>query len=91
MPELTIERAKYGQGFTVYEWGTYGRNSVLAGQTKKQYKDGFDTVEEAQAAYPEATYDGCVRSAHNTFDHLPDPDDPSSWRMTDGEFDDGSY
>lgn len=86
--ELTIEQGKYG-GWTVYKWGVYERSSVLAGQTKKQFVDNFDTLEEAQEAYPKAEVG--YRSAHNTFDHLPDPDDPSSWRMTDGEFDDGSY
>jgi hypothetical protein len=71
--EITIEPAKYGNGFTVYEWGTYGESSVLAGQTKKQYLDGFDTIEEAKEAYPEADVTG-VQSAYNTFDHLPDED-----------------
>ena len=87
--EHTIERSKYGHGYNVYAWGTYDRSSVLAGQTKKQFVDGFDTLEEAQAAYPDV--DVGFRSAHNSVAHLPDPDDPSSWRMTDGEFDDGSY
>ena len=87
--ERTIERAKYGSGYSVYEFGVYPRSSVLAGQTRKQFIDGFDTLEEAQAAYPDA--DVGYRDAHNHFGHLPDPDEPSSWRMTNGEFDDGSY
>ena len=86
---ITIEPSKYDDGFNVYEWGTYPRSSVLAGQTKKQMIDGFDTLEEAKEAYPEAEVG--YRDPYNTFDHLPDPEDPSSWRMTDGEFDDGSY
>ena len=69
--ELTIEAAGYGIGYSVYEWGRYARNSVLAGQRKKQYIDGFDTLEEAQEAFPAAKVTG-HRSAHNTFDHLPD-------------------
>ena len=84
--ELTIEPAKYGEGYTVYEWGTYEDSSVLAGQTKKQFLDGFDTLEEAQAAYPEAEATGRV-SAHNTFDHLPDEDGntgPSPYDMDYG-------
>jgi hypothetical protein len=87
--ELTIEADKYGNGYNVYEWSVYERSSVLAGQEKKQYIDGFNTLEEAEAAYPEAV--AGYRQANNYFHHLPDPDDPSSWRMTDGEFDDGSY
>ena len=86
--ELTIEAGKYG-GFTVYEWGIYPDHSVLAGQDKKQFIDNFDTLEEAEKEYPEAVTG--YRSANNYVDHLPDPEDPSSWRMTDGEFDDGSY
>ena len=86
--ELTIEKGKYG-GYTVYKWGVYERSSVLAGQTKKQFVANFSTLEEAQAEYPDA--DVGYRDAGNFFDHLPDPDDPSSWRMTNGEFDDGSY
>jgi len=55
--ELTIEKSQFG-GFTVYSWGVYERSSVLAGQTKKQFIDNFDELEEAQEAYPEASYDG---------------------------------
>ena len=87
--ELTIEAGKYG-GFTVYQWGVYPRSSVLAGQESKTFIDNFPTLEQAQAAYPDAIVGH--RDANNYFDHLPDPDEPSSWRMTeDGEFDDGSY
>ena len=48
--EMTIESAKYGTGVTVYGYGTYGSTSVLAGQTKKQYLEGFDTLEQAITA-----------------------------------------
>lgn len=72
MSDLTIEAAKYGGGFSVYEFGTYERSSVLAGQTKKQFLDGFDTLEEAKAAYPTAQ-EG-FRDAGNTFGHLPGDD-----------------
>ena len=71
---ITIEPAQYGHGVSVYEWGRYPRGSVLAGQTRKQYVDGFDTVEQAQAAYPKADVSGYRESAYNTFDHLPDED-----------------
>lgn len=72
--ELTIEPTGSGE-FNVYEWGTYPRSSVLAGQTMKHFRGQFETLEAAQAAYPGATYDGSVRSAHNHFDHLPGEDD----------------
>ncbi len=73
--ERTIEPAKYGNGYTVYEWGIYESSSVLAGQTKKQYVDGFDTIEEAQAKYPDAEASDSIQSAGNYFNHLPGPDD----------------
>lgn len=55
---LTVEPAKYDNGVSVYGYGTYGPTSVLAGQTKKQYLDGFDSVEEALEAYPTAEVGG---------------------------------
>tara|TARA_R110000772_G_scaffold83288_2_gene176104 strand:+ start:1074 stop:1379 length:306 start_codon:yes stop_codon:yes gene_type:complete len=72
--EITIEPAKYGSGFSVYEWGTYERGSVLAGQTKKQFRRGFDTLAEAREAFPDAEVSEGVRSAENTFGHLPGSD-----------------
>ena len=43
-----------GVEYAVYEHGTYERGSVLEGQDKRSFKDSFDTLEEAQAAYPKA-------------------------------------
>ena len=71
---ITIEAARYGNGVSVYGFGTYPRSSVLAGQTMKRFLAGFDTEAEALAAYPNA--DVGYRSAHNTYDHLPGEDDP---------------
>lgn len=51
---LSIEPAKYGDGVTVYGYGEYPKHSVNYGLPRKQFLDGFETVEEAQAAYPEA-------------------------------------
>jgi len=70
--ERTIEKAKYGSGFSVYEFGVYEASSVLAGQAKKSFVDSFDTVEEAKAAFPDAV-EG-ARDAGNTFTHLEGPD-----------------
>ena len=79
---FTIEPSVVGLGidneFTVYEWGTYDRSSVLAGQQKKSYRDTFQTVALALEAYPKADVMEWTVSANNTFDHLPDEDDPIS-------------
>jgi hypothetical protein len=72
MIETTIEKNKYSS-YSVYEFGTYPESSVLAGQTKKQFLDMFDTEEAAQAEYPNAELG--YRDAHNHFDHLPDRED----------------
>ncbi len=64
---MTIENGKYG-GYSVYKFGIYNRNSVLAGQTFKQFIDNFDSIEEAQDAFPEADLGN--REAHNHYDHL---------------------
>lgn len=69
--EVSIERGKYG-GWSVYEFDVYPRSSVLAGQTRKQFIDSFDSLEEAEKQYPHA--DVGYRDAHNSFDHLPDDD-----------------
>lgn len=70
--ETTIEQSQYG-GWSVYEFSTYPRSSVLAGQTRKQWIAGYDTLQEACHHYPNA--DVGYRDANNSFDHLPDEDD----------------
>ena len=50
-----IEPAKDGDGYDVYGYGTYPRGSVLAGQTRRVFLDGYGTLAEAKAAYPDAT------------------------------------
>ena len=47
----TIEPDRSGYGgmpFNVYGWGTWEQGSLLAGQQRKTYIDGFMTLEEAQ-------------------------------------------
>lgn len=44
--------------FTVYEHSRYERTSVLAGQNRRVWMDDFETLEEAQAAYPDAKVSG---------------------------------
>jgi len=68
--DLTIEFSDEYKWYTVYEFGVFPRSSVLAGQTMKTHRGSFDTVEEAQTAYPHATVG--YRDPHNTFNHLPD-------------------
>ena len=60
--------------FTVYEHSTYPRHSVLAGQHRRVWMDDFDTLAEAQAAYPQARVSGATYRAPY-LEHLPKDDD----------------
>lgn len=86
--ELSIEPSKYG-GYAVYEWGVYERNSVLAGQVKKQYRDGGDDLDALKAKYPGAEILEYRRSANNYFNHLPGEEDPVPGGMYPDDYDDG--
>jgi hypothetical protein len=79
--EYTIEPNNRGE-FIVYEWGVYGRNSVLAGQTSKTFIRPFDSVTEALEKYPAADVFEWSIPSGNSFDHLPD------WDMTAREEED---
>ena len=79
MIDQTIE---WGRGatyandrWTVYEHGVYDRNSVLSGQSRRSWLDDFDTLEEAQKAYPEAVV--CAFSTYSAacLNHLPGEDE----------------
>lgn len=61
-------------GYTIKKFtpNGYPRHSVLRGQTRIEYHDHFDTLEEAQAAFPDANCGGPFISEQNTFDHLDD-------------------
>ena len=77
--ELTIEPAQYGTGVTVYEWGWYGKSSVLAGQQKKQYIDEFPTAEDAHLHYPTAEVCEGRGIIHNSLPRCaPDWFDPAA-------------
>lgn len=54
MQGATYFEEKYG----VYEYGFYERGSVLVGRQKRVFLDSFDTLAEAQAAYPDAAWHG---------------------------------
>jgi hypothetical protein len=66
----TYSTSEYG----VYEYSTYPRSSVLAGQERRVFLDSFETLEQAQAAYPDADFTGCgYREPY--LEHLPKDDD----------------
>lgn len=50
----TIERDEFGV-WEVFGHGEYPRDSVLAGQYARIFMARFETLEEAQEAYPTAT------------------------------------
>ena len=62
--------------FAVYEYDTYPRHSVLAGQTRRKWLDHFDTVEAAKAAYPDAEVSASSGYQPPCLSHLPDADGP---------------
>lgn len=77
MTYLTIEPDGDGEywpiEYAVYEWGTHERHSVLEGQPRKTLLMYFETVADAQKAYPEADVSEYgMRPPENSFDHLPE-------------------
>jgi hypothetical protein len=59
-PDIQIEFPSVGKTYArnvygVYEYGEYPRSSVLAGQVRRQFLDSFETLDEARAAYPNAS------------------------------------
>jgi hypothetical protein len=76
--DLTIERgrgATYASDrWTVYEHGTYDRDSVLSGQSRRTWLDDFDTLEEAVIAYPDAVVCACSTYQPPYLGHLRDED-----------------
>jgi len=68
----TIEPDGYGE-VSVYEWGVYERSSVLAGQQRKSFMDGYATAAKALVAYPSARVEaGRIPPAPISVMHLPD-------------------
>ena len=67
--DLTIEYSDEYNWWCLYEFSTYPRSSVLAGQTMKSYRGHYDTLEQAEKENPTASTG--FRDANNTFDHLP--------------------
>lgn len=88
-PEITIEPkrgATYGPSeeapYAAYEYSTYGRGSVLAGQQRRVFLDD-GTLEELKAKYPKADVMAGSLYQPPSLNHLPDEDDP---RTTDEYF-----
>ena len=85
MSYQTVEEASHGETyqnksgtFTVYEIGVYKRGSVLEGQQKRTWLDQFDSLEEAQTAYPEAQLISGSTYREPSLGHLPD-DERGDW------------
>ena len=79
-PDVRIEYPSRGttyctEEYGVYAYGRYGRGSVLCGQQKRQWLASFATLEEAKAAYPQAS--ACCGSGYQapSLNHLPDDGD----------------
>ncbi len=68
---VRAERSEYGGGFVVHGFGTYGRSSVLAGQSMKASIAHFDTHAEAVAVYPEADAGNDWLDPQVSLNHLP--------------------
>lgn len=69
-----IVRNDFGE-YSVKGVDTFPKNSVLAGQPRKNFLDSFVTLEEAQAEYPDATLSNPLLEPQNYVDHLPDTPD----------------
>ena len=61
--------------FTVYEHSTYGRSSVLSGQPRRVWLDDFETLADAQSAYPDAEPMEGTTYAAPSVHHLSDESD----------------
>lgn len=79
MPDLTIERGRgatyASERWTVYGHGVYDQDSVLSGQSRRTWMDDFETLEEAQKAYPEAVVCACSTYQPPHLGHLTDDED----------------
>ena len=58
-PDIRIDYLSKGATYCDDAYGVYPDHSVFAGQESRRFLDSFDTLEEAQAAYPQATFCGC--------------------------------
>jgi tellurite resistance-related uncharacterized protein len=61
--------------YAVKGYDIWPPSSVMAGQVRINHLASFDSMEAAQAAYPEAELSHPMLEPVNTFDHLSDKDD----------------
>lgn len=64
---------EYGS-YSVKGYGMW-ESGCLKGQTKIVFLDMYDSIEEAQKAYPDAELSHALMEPENTFNHLPDTPD----------------
>ena len=58
--EFPSQGATYSRDeFGVYQYSTYPRSSVLAGQERRVFLASFETIEEARAEFAGADESGC--------------------------------
>jgi len=69
MSNQIIELDQTFNEYAVFELGIYERSSVLAGQVKKSFLDGYGSLEEAQKEYPKAEFNEFASSVQN---HMSD-------------------
>ena len=68
--EYPMQGATYSEDkYAVYSYDRYPRGSVLAGRTRRVFEDCFDTLEEAKAAFPTATF---VQGSGYVYDNMRD-------------------
>lgn len=65
----------------VIGWGTYGRSSVLAGQSMKKFIASFDSEAEAEAVYGSMNWNSPYLEPSVSLNHLPGEDDPVAGGM----------
>ncbi len=74
----TIERGRgatyHNNDFVVYQHDVYPRNSVLAGQHRRTWKESYTTLEEAKTAWPTAKVIAGTTYAPPDLSHLPEED-----------------
>jgi hypothetical protein len=81
MNYLTIEYPSAGATYSnpeygVYQYSTYPRSSVLAGQQRRRFLCSYATLAEAQSAHPTASVSPSCGYREPSLDHLPDEDTP---------------
>ncbi len=73
---LTVERGRgatyRNEKFVVYEHSVYPRHSVLAGQDRRVWIEEYETLADAQRAYPTAVWIPGTTFRHPDLSHLSD-------------------